>query len=106
MTRSPSYLRHNRYGYYFRMRVPQHLKKYLGKTELKCALQTGYLFEARSKAAVLGGSYKQLFKWVQHQNYAGIMKDEEIQEVVNLFIEYIGEADLYGEIGIVGSQNL
>ena len=79
MTRSPSYLCRNRYGYYFRMSVPHDLKKFLRKSELKCTLRTGYLFQARSRAMILGGQYKQLFRWVGSQRDTGSMKDKEFQ---------------------------
>ena len=100
MTRSPSYLAHNRYGYIFRMRVPHDLKNWLGKNELECSLKTGYLPQARSRAMILGGQYKQLFRWARYQTIMGKMTEQEIQELVALVVDYIGDADLYGIEGM------
>ena len=104
MTRSPSYLSQNQYGYCFRMRVPHDLKGWLGKNELKCSLQTEYLPQARSKAMIFGGQYKQLFRWVRFQTNMGKMTEQEIQEVVDLFVDYIGDADISGERAILDTM--
>ena len=100
MTRSPSYLAQNQYGYCFRMRVPHDLKDWFGRKELKFSLRTGYLPQARSKAMILGGRYKQFFRWARYQHTMGKMTEQEIQGLVDLFVEYIGDADLYGVMGM------
>ena len=104
MTRSPSYLCRNQYGYCFRMRVPHDLQSCVGRKELKRSLETGYLPQARSKAMIFGGQYKQLFRWVRYQHTMGKMTEQEIQEVVDLFVEYIGDADISGERAILDSR--
>ena len=104
MTRSPSYLAQNQYGYCFRMRVPHDLQSCVGKKELKRSLETGYLPQARSRAMILGGQYKQLFRWVRLQTIMGKMTEQEIQELLDLFVEFLGDADLYGIQGMTADS--
>jgi len=76
----------------------------MAKRELKCSLQTGYLPQARSKAMIMGGRYKQLFRWVRYQQTMGKMTKLEIQKVVDLFIDYIGDADISGERAVLDTR--
>ena len=50
-----AYISHNKYGYCFRLKVPDGLHRYVGKKELRYSLKTGYLGNAKSKARRLAG---------------------------------------------------
>ena len=107
MTRSPSYLSQNRYGYNFRIHIPPDLQTYWSKKELKRSLQTVYLTQARSRAMLMGGQCKQLFRWIRIERAKGKMTDAELQEIVDVFMAYMGDADLSGFMGeIVDSNNV
>ncbi len=62
--RSPSYLVHTAYSYYFRMNVPRDLQVLIGRKELRRSLRTGYLGVAKSKARLLDLSHLKKNKFV------------------------------------------
>ncbi len=59
---SPSYLVRNAHSYCFRLIVPKDLKKFVGKTELRYTLGTGYLGIAKKKSRFLAGQVQFIFQ--------------------------------------------
>ncbi len=68
MTRSPSYLAHNQFGYCFRMHIPLDLQNCIGKKELRYSLQTRRLGEAKTRARGLAGNIQILFSVLGRRN--------------------------------------
>ena len=54
ITRSPSYLVHAPYSYWFRIAVPKDVQPYINKTEIRWSLRTGSLKDAKYQAGALG----------------------------------------------------
>jgi hypothetical protein len=55
----------------------------------------------------MGGQCKQLFRWIRIERAKGKMTDAELQEIVDLFMAVMGDADLSGFMGeIVDSENV
>ena len=63
--KSPSYLIRNPYSYCFRIIVPETLRDIVGRREIRLSLRTGRLSEAKNKAGLLGGLFKQLFSQIR-----------------------------------------
>ncbi|MDB4442264.1 tyrosine-type recombinase/integrase [bacterium] len=87
-TKSPSYLIRNPHSYCFRLTVPKDLQKFVGKTELRYSLKTGYIGVAKQKARYLAGQVQYLFQYLREGGLAlsGI-SDEKIQQMVNRYIK-------------------
>ena len=67
--RSPNYLVHNSHSFCFRMRVPEDLRRYFGKKELKYSLKTGYIRTAKNKARYLAGFIQVIFERLRSGGY-------------------------------------
>lgn len=87
-SKSPSYLIRNPYSYCFRMNVPEDLRQFVGKRELRYSLKTGYRKEARAKAFLLAGKVYIIFK-VLRKGGAELSKlsDNQIQDIVKKYLE-------------------
>jgi len=84
INRSPSYLVRNSYSYCFRMIIPQDLKPYFGKKELRYTLKTGYIGEAKIKARFFAGQIQLIFRLLREGNFMmGKLSEDQIQEMVN-----------------------
>ena len=88
--RSSNYLSRNSYSYFFRMRVPGDLQVKIERKELRCSLKTAYIGEARSKAMLIAGVLKTIFK--QLRTRRSRMKELSNEKVKELIINYIREA--------------
>ena len=84
-SRSPSYLIRTPYSYYFRMNVPIDLQKFVGKTELRYTLATGYIGIAKSKARLLAGHVQEFFRRLREIIKLDELTDEQIVDVVNRY---------------------
>ena len=68
MTRSPSYIAQNQFGFCFRMHIPRDPKNRMGKKELRLSLKTGNLSKAKVRARCLAGSIQFLFNEFGQEN--------------------------------------
>ncbi|MGD2098327.1 MAG: hypothetical protein PVG35_12140, partial [Desulfobacterales bacterium] len=86
--KSPCYLVRNPYSYCFRMIVPKDLRKFVGKTELRYTLRTGYLGIAKSKAKYLAGQVQLIFRYLrkEYENLSQLL-DDQIQKLVHQYIK-------------------
>ena len=85
--KSPCYLVRNPYSYCFRMIVPKDLRKFVGKTELRYTLRTGYLGVAKNKAKYLAGQVQLIFSYLRKEyNNLSQLLDDQIQKLVHQFI--------------------
>jgi hypothetical protein len=68
--------------------VPKDIQKFVGKTELRYSLKTGYIGVAKHKARFLAGQVQYLFQFLREGSIAlsGI-SDEKIQQMVNRYIK-------------------
>ena len=86
--RSPCYLVRNPYSYCFRMIVPKDLRKFVGKTELRYTLRTGYLGIAKNKAKYLAGQVQLIFRYLRKEyKILSQLLDDQIQKLVHQFIK-------------------
>ena len=87
VTKTPRYLIRNHYSYCFRMAVPKHLQKLVGKKELRYSLKTGYLGVAKYKARLLAGQVQHVFKSLRTREVRlSVLSDEQIQNLVSQHI--------------------
>jgi integrase len=70
------------------MIVPEDLRQFVGKRELRYSLKTGYRKEARAKAFLLAGKAGIIFR-VLRKGGAGLSKlsDNQIQDIVKKYLE-------------------
>ena len=61
--RSAAYLSHNKYGYCFRLKVPDDLRCYVGNKELRYSLKTGYLGNAKLTIFAVDTKRRQPSQW-------------------------------------------
>ncbi len=83
--RSPSYIIRNPFLYCFRMAVPRDLQKFVGKTEMRYSLGTGYVGLAKSKARLLAGQVQEFFRRLREIINLDELIDEQIVDLVNLY---------------------
>ena len=72
--KSPSYLIRNPHSYCFRLNVPGELQKFVGKTELRFGLNTGYVGIAKSKARLLAGLVQEFFRRLREIILSGLTR--------------------------------
>ena len=84
VSRSPSYLVRTPHSYCFRLNVPADLQKFVGKTELRYTLTTGYVGLARSKARLLAGHLQEFFRRLREIIKLGELTDQQIVDMVSL----------------------
>jgi len=65
------------------MIVPSDLRKFVGKTELRYSLNTGYLGEAKSKARLMAGMVQNYFRSIRKMVKLKGLSDTDIQWLVN-----------------------
>jgi len=85
ISRTPSYLIRTPYSYCFRLNVPIDLQGFVGKTELRYTLATGYVGLAKSKARLLAGQMQEFFRRLREIIKLGELTDEQIVEIVNRY---------------------
>lgn len=84
INKSPSYLVRNSYSFCFRMIIPEDLKPYFGKKELRYSLKTGYIGEAKVKARFFAGQIQLIFRLIREGILTmGKLYEDKIQEMVN-----------------------
>jgi integrase len=86
INKSPSYLVRNSYSYCFRLVIPEDLKPYFGKKELRYSLKTGYIDEAKIKARFLAGNVQSIFRILRRGTMVNL-SDDRIKELVNTYIK-------------------
>jgi integrase len=67
------------------MIVPADLRKFVGKTELRYTLNTGYVGLAKSKARLLAGQIQEFFRRLREIVDLGELTDDQIVDLVNRF---------------------
>jgi hypothetical protein len=88
INRSPSYLIRNPYSYCFRMIIPNDLRSYFGKKELRYSLKTGYLDLAKIKARFVAGHVQFIFRLLRRGTLIMVnLSDDQIKELVNKYIK-------------------
>jgi len=60
--KSQSYLIQSKFGYHFRLSVPQDLRAVVGKTEFRYSLRTRSLAEAKIEARRMAGEIQRIFR--------------------------------------------
>lgn len=70
--------------YYFRFRIPQDLRRYFGRSELKRSLKTKAYSHAKSLVKKLTAETERIFTIMR----SGVLTDEEINRVAKEYIEY------------------
>ena len=85
ISRSPSYLVRTPYSYCFRLNVPRDLQKFVGKTEMRYSLATGYVGLAKSKARLLAGHVQEFFRRLREIIQLGELTDNQIVDLVNRY---------------------
>ena len=53
------YIVRNKYSYCFRICVPMDLRPFIGKTELRYSLKTGYLSVAKNRERLMAGLFQE-----------------------------------------------
>ena len=103
--RSPSYIIRNPYSYCFRLVIPRDLQKFVGKTEMRYSLGTGYVGLAKSKARLLAGQVQEFFRRLRGIVKLGELTDEQIAEIVNRYFRNFvdGLEKIRVEPGAVGT---
>lgn len=76
-------------AFLFRIRVPQDLRPYIGKTEIRYSLKTGRLREAKPKARLLAGMVQRLFRQLRRGDCP--VNELTPAEVSTIIEEYIRE---------------
>ena len=91
LSKAPHHLVRNPYSYCFRVNVPNDLRRFVGKKELRYSLKTGYLGVAREKAQIIAGQVQQIFSYLRKGGIElSSLSDEKIQELVQQYLkEYI-----------------
>jgi hypothetical protein len=79
-SKSCSYLIRNPFSYCFRMVVPKDLQAFVGKTQLRYSLKTGYLGVAKYKARLLAGQVQRIFKRLYTYHKMGLKRCTRISE--------------------------
>jgi integrase len=70
------------------MIVPKDLRKFVGKTELRYTLRTGYLGVAKNKAKYLAGQVQLIFRYLRKEyKILSQLLDDQIQKLVHQFIK-------------------
>jgi integrase len=70
------------------MIVPKDLRKFVGKTELRYTLKTGYLGVAKNKAKYLAGQVQLIFRYLRKEyNNLSQLLDDQIQKLVHRYIK-------------------
>jgi integrase len=70
------------------MIVPKDLRKFVGKTELRYTLRTGYLGVAKNKAKYLAGQVQLIFRYLRKEyNNLSQLLDDQIQKLVHQYIK-------------------
>lgn len=84
---SPSYLVRNAHSYCFRLIVPKDLQEFVGRTELRYTLRTGYLGVAKRKSRFLAGQAQFIFQFLR-KGFFGMHKlsDGKVQQLVVAYI--------------------
>jgi integrase len=67
------------------MIVPKDLRKFVGKTELRYTLNTGYIGLAKSKARLLAGQIQEFYRRLREIIKLGELTDEQIADLVNRY---------------------
>ena len=108
ISRSPSYLIRTPYSYCFRLNVPIDLQKFVGKTELRYTLATGYVGLAKSKARLLAGQVQEFFRRLREIIKLGELTDEQITDIVNRYFRNFinGLEKIRVEPGAIGEGHL
>ena len=92
---SPSFLVRNAHSYCFRLIVPKDLQRFVGRTELRYTLRTGYLGVAKRKSRFLAGQVQFIFQLLK-KGFVGMGKlsEDQVQQLVKDYIKKsIGELD-------------
>jgi hypothetical protein len=85
---SPFYLVRNAHSYCFRLIVPKDLQKFVGRTELRYTLRTGYLGVAKRKSRFLAGQVQFIFQLLR-KGFMGMGKlsENQVQQLVVAYIK-------------------
>jgi len=86
ITKSPNYLIKNPYSYCFRIIIPQDLRLWIGRKELRGSLKTCYLSEAKFKARLLASRLQLLFYRLRKDQRLGTLTLKQIHKLVDLYI--------------------
>ena len=85
--KSPSYLIRNPHSYCFRLTVPKDLQKFVGKTELRYSLKTGYIGVAKQKSRFLAAQVQLIFRYLRKGGtILGRLTHDQIQKLVQTHI--------------------
>jgi integrase len=85
---SPSYLVRNVHSYCFRLIVPKDLKKFVGKTELRYTLRTGYIGVAKRKSRFLAAQIQAIFQMLRKGLFdMGKLSADQVQQLVGKYIK-------------------
>jgi hypothetical protein len=85
--RSPSFLVRNAHSYCFRLIVPKDLRKFVGKTELRYTLRTGYLGIAKRKSRFLAGQVQFIFQSLRKGfHWMDKLSEGQVQQLVVAYI--------------------
>ena len=86
--RSPFFLVRNAHSYCFRLIVPKDLQQFVGKTELRYTLRTGYLGVAKRKSRFLASQVQFMFQLLR-KGFVGMGKlsEDQVQQLVVAYIK-------------------
>ena len=85
-SRSPSYLvRKSQSCYCFRLVVPQDLRRFVGRCELRYSLKTGYLGVAKQKSRFLVGRVQFMFQLLRKGTWMVKLSENPIQQLVGKY---------------------
>jgi hypothetical protein len=73
------------------MIVPEDLRKFVGKTELRYTLSTGQIGLAKSRARLLAGQVQEFFRRLREIVKLGDLTNEQIVEIVNRYFRQFAE---------------
>jgi integrase len=92
---SPAYLVRNAHSYCFRLIVPKDIQKFVGRSELRYTLRTGYLGVAKRKSRFLAGQVQFIFQLLRKGVLGmGKLSETQIQLLVVGYIKrYIDRLD-------------
>jgi len=82
---SPSYLVRNAHSYCFRLIVPKDLRKFVGRTELRYTLRTGYLGVAKRKSRFLAGQVQFIFQSLRKPRTPSTINNKYLGTVQGFF---------------------
>lgn len=98
---SPSFLVRNAHSYCFRLIVPKDLQKFVGKTELRYTLRTGYLGIAKRKSRFLAGQVQFMFQLLRKGLVGmGKLSEDQVQQLVVAYIK----KSIEGLDGVFGQE--